>query len=46
MVKLFYIMIEERCDLWIFNEDGFGEVSKDVADLAVRGKMQMRADIF
>ena len=39
-------MIEERCDLWIFNEDGFGEVSKDVADLAVRRKMQMRADNF
>ena len=46
MVKLFYIMIEERCDLWIFNENGFGEVSKDVADLAVRRKMQMRADNF
>ena len=32
MVKLFYIMIEERGDLWIFNENDFGEVSKDVAD--------------
>ena len=30
MVKLFYIMIEERCDLWIFNENGCGEVSKDL----------------
>ena len=37
MVKLFNIMIEERCDFWIFNENGFGEVSKDPADLAVRG---------
>ena len=36
-------MIEERCDLWIFNENGFGEVSKD---LAVRVSMQMRADNF
>ena len=46
MVKLFYIMIEERCDLWVFNENGLGEVSKDLADLAVRVSMQMRADNF